>query len=317
MSRRAAPTSQARLQDQVRLAPASLRRLATDAPTFDLQSHSRHSDGALAPADVVSAAAEAGVELLALSDHDSVGGVREAADAGGELGVRVVPAVEISTIDVRGADLHILGYLIDDRDPGLLERLEGYRAQREGRASAIVEKIKELGFEVDQAALDERAARGESIGRPHLAQAVVSHPGNAERLAAEDRTEPSAFLVGYLIEGTPAFVPRKGPSVADAIGAIHDAGGIAVWAHPFWDVKEPDAVRETVERFHSYGLDGVECFYPTHDAEQSRLLADQCAGLGLLTTGSSDYHGPEHREFNRFRAFSTYGREPALGPIAG
>jgi predicted metal-dependent phosphoesterase TrpH len=286
------------------------------APTFDLQSHSRHSDGALAPAEVVRAAADAGVELLALSDHDSVGGVREACEAGAELGVRVVPAVEISTIDVRGADLHILGYLIDDTDADLLARLEAYRAQREGRAAAIVEAIKGLGFEVDHAALDARAARGESIGRPHLAEAVVTHPANAERLADEGRTEPSAFLVAYLIEGKPAFVPRQGPSVPDAISAIHEAGGAAVWAHPFWDVEEAGAVRETVERFRSYGLDGVECFYPTHDAAQAGLLADQCAALGLLATGSSDFHGPEHRQFNRFRAFSTHGREPVLGPIA-
>jgi 3',5'-nucleoside bisphosphate phosphatase len=291
--------------------------LTVEPPTFDLQSHSRHSDGALAPAEVVRSAADAGVQLLALSDHDSVGGVRDAREAGEELGVRVVPAVEISTIDVRGADLHILGYLIDEGDAELLQRLEGYRAQREGRATAIVEKIKELGFEVDQAALDARSAKGESIGRPHLAGAVVNHPANAERLAAEGHHEPSSFLVAYLIEGKPAFVPREGPSVPDAIGAIHDAGGLAVWAHPFWDVAESDAVRETVERFRSYGLDGVECFYPTHSAEQTAMLADQCAGLGLLSTGSSDFHGPEHREFNRFRAFSTHGQEPVLGPIAG
>ncbi len=296
---------------------ATLPRLATDPPKFDLQSHSRHSDGALAPAEVVRAGAESGLELLALSDHDSVGGVREACEAGAEAGLRVVTAVEISTIDVRGADLHILGYLVDDRDPRLLERLAGYRAQREGRAAAIVDAIKGLGFEVDQAALDARSANGESIGRPHLAQAVVSHPANAERLEQEGHTEPTSFLVAYLIEGTPAFVPREGPSVPDAIQAIHEAGGVAVWAHPFWDVEEADLVRDTIERFRSYGIDGVECFYPTHGEEQATLLADQCAALGLLSTGSSDYHGPEHRQFNRFRAFSTYGREPVLGPIAG
>jgi 3',5'-nucleoside bisphosphate phosphatase len=291
--------------------------LSAEPPTFDLQSHSRHSDGALPAQEVVRAAADAGVQLLALSDHDTVGGVPEARAAGDDFGVRVVSAVEISTIDARGADLHILGYLIDERDPALLERLAGYRAQREGRAAEIVEAITEAGFEVDQAALDARAAKGESIGRPHLAQAVVSHPANQERLAAEGCSEPSAFLVAYLIEGKPAFRPRKGPSVPEAIEAIHDAGGSAVWAHPFWDVEAADAVRETVERFRSYGIDGVECFYPTHDAEQAGLLADQCAELGILATGSSDFHGPEHRQFSRFRAFSTYGREPVLGPIAG
>lgn len=290
--------------------------MTAEPPTFDLQSHSRHSDGALSPAEVVRTAAGAGVELLALSDHDTVGGVREACEHASEVGVRVVPAVEISTIDARGADLHILGYLIDDRDPDLLERLGAYRAQREGRAAEIVQAIKGVGFEVDQAALDARADRGESIGRPHLAQAVVSHPANAERLAAEGCTEPSAFLVAYLIEGKPAFRPRQGPSVPDAVETIHAAGGLAVWAHPFWDVAEPDAVRDTVERFRSYGMDGIECFYPTHGAEQAALLSDQCAELGMLATGSSDFHGPEHRQFSRFRAFSTHGREPVLGPIA-
>lgn len=290
---------------------------AEGRPTFDLQSHSRHSDGALAPHEVVAAAAQAGVELLALSDHDSVDGVPEARSAAMDAGIRLVSAVEISAIDRGQSDLHILGYLVDDRDPVLLNRLEGYRAQREGRAHAMAQALRELGFELDQEALDIRAAQGKSIGRPHLAQAVVSHPANAQRLAAEQREEATAFLVAYLIEDRPAFRPREGPSVPDAIDAIHGAGGVAVWAHPFWDIPDAAAVLETVDRFRSFGIDGVECFYPTHGPEQAALLDDRCAELGLLTTGSSDYHGPAHRSFAQFRAFSTYGREPTLGPIAG
>jgi 3',5'-nucleoside bisphosphate phosphatase len=290
---------------------------ADDRPTFDLQSHSRHSDGALAPSEVVAAAARAGVELLALSDHDSVDGLPEARGAATDAGIRLVPAVEISAIDRRQSDLHILGYLVDDGDPVLLSRLQGYRAQREGRAQAMAQALRELGFELDREALDARAAQGKSIGRPHLAQAAVSHPANAERLAAEQREEASAFLVAYLIAGRPAFRAREGPSVADSIDAIHDAGGVAVWAHPFWDIADAAAVLETVDRFRSFGIDGVECFYPTHGPEQAALLADRCTKLGLLSTGSSDYHGPTHRSFSQFRAFSTYGREPALGPIAG
>lgn len=290
---------------------------ADGRPTFDLQSHSRHSDGALAPHEVVAAAAQAGVELLALSDHDSVDGVPEARSAAMDAGIRLVSAVEISAIDRGQSDLHILGYLVDDRDPVLLSRLEGYRAQREGRAHAMAQALRELGFELDQEALDIRAAQGKSIGRPHLAQAVVSHPANAQRLAAEEREEATAFLVAYLIEDRPAFRPREGPSVPDAIDAIHGAGGVAVWAHPFWDIPDAAAVLETVDRFRSFGIDGVECFYPTHGPEQAALLDDRCAELGLLTTGSSDYHGPAHRSFAQFRAFSTYGREPTLGPIAG
>jgi len=291
--------------------------LSADPPTFDLQSHSRHSDGALPPRELTAAAAAAGVELLALSDHDTVDGVQEALDAARELPLELVPAVEISAIDGDQGDLHILGYLVDHRDAELLGRLEGYRSQREARGTAIAQALRKLGFELDEALLAARAKAGKSIGRPHLAQAVVSHPANAERLASEGRSDPSAFLEGYLIEGRPAFVPRRGPSVPESIAAIHDAGGVAVWAHPFWDVDDPESVLEMLDRFHGYGMDGVECFYATHTREQADLLAERCGALGVLSTGSSDFHGPDHPRFCQFRAFSTYGRDPVLGPIAG
>ena len=89
-----------------------------------------------------------------------------------------------------------------------------------------------------------------------------------------------------------------------------------MWAHPFWDVADPELVRTTVNRFHDYGIDGVECFYVTHSREQATLLQRICSQLGLLATGSADFHGPEHRLFAHFRAFSTYGLEPDLGPLA-
>jgi predicted metal-dependent phosphoesterase TrpH len=145
---------------------------------------------------------------------------------------------------------------------------------------------------------------------------VVSHPANAERLAGEQRQDPSAFLEAYLIEGRPAFRTRQSPTIPEAIEAIHDAGGVAVWAHPFWDISAADEVLQAIDRFRAAGIDGVECFYATHSRQQALFLADRCAELGMLATGSSDFHGPRHREFSRFRAFSTYGREPALGPIA-
>ena len=287
------------------------------APTFDLQSHSRHSDGELGAGEVVAAAAAAGVELLSLTDHDTVDGVGEAMRAATELGIRVVSGAEISALDMSGRDLHILGYLIDDQDPVLAERLASFRADRERRAQAMIGALRDLGFELDESPLRERAAKGMSIGRPHLAQAVVDHPANASRLSAEGITASSAFLEAYLIEGRPAFRPREIPTVAEAIAAIHEARGLAVWAHPFFDFSEPADVLSAVDRFHGEGIDGVECFYVTHTAEQTALLARRCAELALLTTGSSDFHGPSHRSLSRFRAFSTYGFEANLGPIAG
>jgi predicted metal-dependent phosphoesterase TrpH len=288
----------------------------TEAPTFDLQSHSVHSDGALKPRDVVAAAATAGVELLSLTDHDSIDGIEEAAAAAARAGIGLVTGVEISALDDRQRDLHILGYKIDPSDARLGERLEYFRQDRQRRAVAMTEALRNLGFELDESVLESRAAQGKSIGRPHLALAVVNHPANAERLAGEQRQDPSAFLEAYLIEGRPAFRTRQSPTVPEAIDAIHEAGGVAVWAHPFWDISASDEVLETIDRFRAAGLDGVESFYATHTRQQALLLADRCAELGILATGSSDFHGPKHREFSRFRAFSTYGREAVLGPIA-
>ncbi|MFZ0973700.1 MAG: PHP domain-containing protein [Solirubrobacteraceae bacterium] len=290
--------------------------MSADSPTFDLQSHSLHSDGALPAAEVVAAAAQAGVELLALSDHDTVDGVQQALDAASGAGIRIVTAVEISSVDRDQQDLHILGYVVDHHDAVLRERLRSWRGDREQRADAMAAALRALGYELDDSELERRKAEGKTIGRPHLADAVVRHPGNAERLTSEGLDERSAFLEAYLIDGKPAFKPRTKPTVSESIAAIHDAGGVAVWAHPFWDVKDATDVLETIDRFREWGLDGVECFYATHTREQAELLADRCASLGLLTTGSSDFHGPEHRLFSKFRAFSTYGREPSLGPIA-
>lgn len=287
------------------------------APSFDLQSHSVHSDGELPAAEVVARAAAAGVELLALSDHDTVDGVDEALAAGREHGVAMVTATEISAVDGAYEDMHVLGYGVDQSDATLQERLLDARGDRERRAEAMAERLNDLGFEIDPAPVQARRDAGKPVGRPHLAAGVLAHPANAERLAEEGHADVSSFIPAYLIQGTPGYVARSHPTVAEAIGWIHDAGGIAVWAHPFWDVKDDGEVLALVDRFREADLEGVEAFYVTHTEDQVRLLADRCAELGLLSTGSSDYHGPEHRLFSRFRAHETHGMEPNLGPIPG
>jgi hypothetical protein len=288
------------------------------APTFDLQSHSTYSDGTLAPAEVVARAAAAGVELLALSDHDTVDGVAEALEAAAATGgaLRVVTAVELSTIDGDHEDLHVLGYGVDHTDPAFLAALERFRADRAVRADRMADALESAcGLALDRAPLQVRRDAGRPIGRPHLAQAAFNHPDNAQRIADEGLTDFGMLLEAYLIPGAPAFRRRTTPSVAEAIAAIHAAGGVAVWAHPFWDVDEPGEVVGAIDRFVADGLDGVEAFYITHTEAQTRLLADRCAELALLSTGSSDFHGPEHHTFSAFRAFHTYGLEPELGPL--
>lgn len=290
-------------------------------PDFDLQSHSTRSDGALEPAAVVAAAAAAGVRLLALTDHDTLAGVPEALRAGEELGVAVVPAIEISSIDNGGQEgkpreLHILGYAIDHTNPDLLRTLELFLADREQRTLRMAENLREVGFELDMSAIDARVAAGEPIGRPHLAEAVLAHPANAQRLREEEIDDVGSLIRGYLIEGKQAFALRVTPTVAEAVEAIHAAGGVAIWAHPFWDVEDPEEVLGMIERFRALGIDGVEAFYVTHTREQTELLAGRCQELSLLSTGSADFHGPDNRLFSRFMAFETYSLTPNLGPIA-
>ena len=180
----------------------------------------------------------------------------------------------------------------------------------------MAERLRELGFEIDPAPIEARKAAGKPVGRPHLAAAVLAHPANAERLAAEGHADVSSFIPAYLIQGTPGYVARTHPTVEEAIAWIHEAAGVAVWAHPFWDIKDEAQVLEAIDRYREAGLDGVEVFYTTHTEEQALLLADRCAELGLLTTGSSDYHGPDHRLFSAFRAFDTARARAQPGPIA-
>lgn len=279
---------------------------------FDLQSHSTYSDGALPPAEVVARAAAAGVELLALSDHDTVAGVAEAIAAGREHDVRVVPAVELSSVDPAGEDLHILGYAFDPSDDGLADALRDFRADRSGRIGRMADAVRELGWAVDDSVLAGRDAPG----RPHLATAVFDHPANTERLAREGLGDSTEFLVAYLIPGTPGFRGRTRPTVQEAIAVIHAAGGLAVWAHPYWDITDDDEVEACLRRFAAEGIDGVEAFYITHTEAQTTRLTALADELGLLTTGSADFHGPDHPKFSRFLAFDTCGATPRLDRIA-
>jgi predicted metal-dependent phosphoesterase TrpH len=289
--------------------------MSTPWPAFELQSHSLCSDGELPVAGVIEHAVRAGVQLLALTDHDTVDGVAEALAAARTHGIALLPATEISAVDGDYEDLHLLGYDIRHEDAVLRDRLHGARADREARAERMAQRLQELGFAIDRKPLQARLDAGKPLGRPHLSAAVLSHPANAARLAEEGHDDVASFLPAYLIPGAPAYSGRTEPTVAEAIGWIHDAGGTAVWAHPFWDISSPDEVLACIDRFVALGVDGVECFYVTYDAPQTQLLADRCAELQLLSTGSSDFHGPAHRLFSRLLVHEFYDRQPNLGAL--
>jgi predicted metal-dependent phosphoesterase TrpH len=251
------------------------------------------------------------VELLALTDHDSVDGVDEALEAAAAEGIGLVPAAELSALDGEREDLHILGYGLDHRSSNLLDALRAFCVDRTARIRRMADALRDLDLEVE---LPDRG--GASVGRPHLAQAAFEHPANSIRLRDEQIVNSSQLLEAYLIPGAPAYRRRTTPTIQQAIDVIHDAGGVAVWAHPFYDLAADAEVLDTIDRFRTQGLDGVEAFYITHTERQTRLVAEYCDANGLLTTGSADFHGPEHPHFHTFRAFQTYDLNPRLGPIA-
>jgi len=284
-------------------------------PDFDLQSHSVRSDGALAPAEVVAHAAAAGLRLMALTDHDTVDGVGEALRAAREHGLRCSPALELSSVSGEFEDLHVCGYELRHEDPELRATLADFRADRGRRIWAMADRLEELGLALDRGELLARERAGAPLGRPHLADAVLAHAANAARLRAEGIDGKGTLFPPYLVPGAVAYVARSRPTVEEAIAVIHAAGGVAVWAHPFWDIAEREVVLAALDHFTAAGLDGVEVFYAAHDEEQTRVLHDAARERGLLLTGSADFHGPEHERFSRFGAFSRYGMEPELGPI--
>jgi predicted metal-dependent phosphoesterase TrpH len=263
-------------------------------PMIDLQSHSTVSDGQLEPADVVRSAAEAGVTVMSLTDHDGVAGVPEANRVAAELGIENVPATEMSCVHKYSEDLHICGYWVD------LEKIQPAcdRAQQErvDRAKAIIAKLNEHGVDVSFEDAVAKAGAADAIGRPHIAKAAGAGP------------DLGPFFEEYLVPGAKAFVSRGWPSAEQAVGLIHDAGGVAVVAHPYWDVKDPDKVRDLVESLvRDVGLDGIETFYPPHTEEQTKHCLELCEEFGLVPTASSDFHGPTHKTFSVWGDYDTYG----------
>lgn len=240
----------------------------------DLHMHSTASDGVLAPAAVVAAARAAGLAAIALTDHDTVEGVAEARVAGDALGVRVVAGIELSAHE-GDREHHVLGLHVT-RLGGLEERLVALRATRRVRATQIVEKLRALGFPVEMDAVWLEAGDG-AVGRPHIARVLIANGWAKDHRDAFDR------LLG---SGRPAYVAKQRLPLTEAVQMLHEAGGLAIMAHP-----GPDGSRTRLEMFKRIGFDGVEVRHPSHTVEDVARLGTLVEYLGLVPSGGSDWHG--------------------------
>ncbi len=244
-------------------------------PAFiDLHTHSTASDGTLPPEQVIEAAARCGLKALALTDHDTIGGIPAAREAGERLGIRVITGVELSAFQ-EGHEVHVLALHLSQLDT-LHKRLEDLRASRFSRAEKIVEKLNALGIPIT---LDEvlLQSNGGAVGRPHVARALIA------RGVVHDFRD--AFM-RYLGGSGSAFVPKDKLSIEDAIAIAHDAGALAIWAHP-----GDGGRREQLEPLVAAGLDGVEIRHPSHSGEDIKRLQALTDFFGLVPSGGSDWHG--------------------------
>ena len=251
----------------------SVTGAAAAARHVDLHSHSTASDGAAPPEGVIAAAVKAKLSAIALTDHDTLAGV-PAAIASAPDGLRVVPGVELSLFD-GDREVHMLGLHIQ-MVAELEHQLIGVRDSRRTRAEEIVAKLNSLGVPVTIEAVFAQSGDG-AVGRPHIAKAIIAGGWVRDQREAFDR---------YLGGGKPANVEKFKLSAVDGIRMIHEAGGIAVFAHP-----SSDGTRERVESLVAVGVDGLEVKHPSHSNEDMRRIQALADHFGLVTSGGSDWHG--------------------------
>jgi predicted metal-dependent phosphoesterase TrpH len=243
---------------------------------IDLHTHSIASDGALTPTELIARAAERGVRIQALADHDTLLGVAEAVAEGEHRGVRVIPATELNTESEWG-DVHVLAYFVDPHDSALEERLRWLRENRGRRIELMVERLNALGHSVSLDRVRE-IARGGSLGRPHLAQALFE--------AGHVPTYDSAFDT-LISKDAPAYVSRVGLAPLEAVALVRKHGGVPSLAHPGTVVDLERLLPQLVDA----GLVGMECYYPSHTPEFTAQCLRLSVRYQLVPTGGSDFHG--------------------------
>jgi predicted metal-dependent phosphoesterase TrpH len=247
---------------------------------IDLHTHTTASDGRLAPAELVARAAESGVRVLAVTDHDTVAAAPAASAACAAQGLEFVAGIEITSMS-DGEDVHVLGYFVDPDSSILGAFLAEQRRRRVERVRAIVARLAGLGMTVDEDAIVKPAVDdpSRSVGRPAIAREMVARGYVADTSEAFDR---------WLARGRPAFLPREAATPAEVVAIVHSARGVASLAHP--GVLGRDSL---IPPLAASGLDALEAFHSDHDARATAHYLELAARLGLVVTGGSDFHGDD------------------------
>jgi hypothetical protein len=257
---------------------------------IDLQVQTTASDGRHTPREVTKMAQEHGVRVIAITDHDTVGGVPEALLAGGEYGVRVIPGVEMSVED---QDSHILGLGIDYKNEKLLAELEKFKNDRaENLKKTMVALRENEGFVIEwEDVLRETKDSATALTSPHVVYAIMARPENKEKLDRDQVTSKQDFYKRYLKSTGPNLTSRKHISAADAIELLHQAGGLAIWSHPALHFQEKyDDLENFLKELISGGIDGLEVFSATHTEDDVEFLEGLSQKYHLLVTAGSDFH---------------------------
>lgn len=248
---------------------------------IDLHTHSVCSDGTQTPAELVASARRAGLDVVALTDHDTYAGWDEAGEAATREGMTLVPGVEVSCAH-HGISVHLLGYLPGPGHPGLLEEMDRSREHRLGRMQAMVERLARDGYEISYQDVLDQAPDGATLGRPHLADALVAAGRFPDRQAAFE---------SVIHDRSPYYVAHYSPPPVLAVELVLAAGGVPVMAHPFAHARGRTVGEEVIVEMAEAGLQGLEVHHRDHDAEATARAAALAERLGLFATGSSDYHG--------------------------
>ena len=246
----------------------------------DLHAHSTASDGSVRPSDLAALGRRAGLSALVLTDHDTVAGEAEFLSAARDQGLETTTGIELST-RFEFAEIHLLGYGIDPAHAGLLEALWGMRGNRRARNEAILDALARLGVPVGMDEVLAFTSDPETAGRPHIARAMAARGYVADVREAFER---------YIGDDRPAYVARVRPESVYGIRLLHEAGGIAIWAHPRIGFSS-ESFRKILGKLVDAGLDGVEAYHTNHSPAKVRDVLSAVEGTGLLVTGGSDFHG--------------------------